>query len=369
MRLIHFTASKGWRGHEQKIIYLYEAFRDFGYCEDQWIVCRTDSDIFKIATEKGFNIIPFEYKSEYDFKLAKRLVSISAETHSDLLFIHSSQAHTIAVLSAVFYRLKTPLVLCRTMIKKIHTNYLRKWKYNYPGIRKIICVSQPVVDVLKPAIKDHSRLCIVGSVTDLKKFDKKNTGILRREFNIPDDYKIVGNVSAFVPVKDHVTWVGAVEELKKRGVKAKYILIGDGPLEDEIKMLVKSKGLEGDIIFAGFRRDVPEILPELDLFLFTSCNEATGSVVLEAYASHVASVAARAGGTSEVLIDGQTGFLAEVRNPIDFADKAEKILTDDALRQSMIEKGYEFLKANFTKEVIAKKMFDELDAVLKATKK
>jgi L-malate glycosyltransferase len=369
MRLIHFTASKGWRGHEQKIIYLYEAFRDFGYCEDQWIVCREDSDIYKIASEKGFNIIPFEYKSEYDFKLAKRLTKVTTETRADLVFIHSSQAHTIAVLSAVFYKLKTPLVLCRTMIKKIDTNYLRKWKYNYPGIRKIICVSQPVVDVLKPAVKDHSRLCIVGSVTDLKKFDKKNTGILRREFDIPSDYKIVGNVSAFVPVKDHLTWVNAVAELKRRNIRAKYILIGDGPLEQETKALVKDKGLDNDIIFAGFRRDVPEILPELDLFLFTSNNEATGSVVLEAYASHVPSVAARAGGTSEVLIDGETGFLAEARNPLDFADKAETILTDDALRQGMIEKGYRFLKENFTKEVIAKKMFDELDAVLKASKK
>jgi glycosyltransferase involved in cell wall biosynthesis len=369
MRLIHFTASKGWRGHEQKIIYLYEAFRDFGYCEDQWIICREDSDIYRIASEKGLKTITFEYKSEYDFKLAKRLRQISEENKVNLLFIHNSQAHTIAVLSAVFFGLKIPLVLCRTLIKKIDTNYLRKWKYNYPGIKKIICVSNPVVEVLKPAVKDHSRLCIVGSVTDLKKFGKKNTGILRREFNIPEDYKIVGNVSAFVPVKDHVTWVNAVEELVKRGVKAKYILIGDGPLEAETKALVKNKGLENDIIFAGFRKDVPEILPELDLFLFTSNNEATGSVVLEAYASHVPSVAARAGGTSEVLIDGETGFLAEAKNPIDFADKAEQILNNPELSKSMIGKGYTFLTENFTKEVIAKKMFDELDAVLKSVKK
>jgi len=369
MRLIHFTASKGWRGHEQKIIYLYEAFRDFDYVEDQWLVCRDDSDIFRIASEKGFNIIPFTYKSEYDFKMARRLRKISEENRTDIVFIHSSQAHTMAVLSAVFCGLKTPLVLCRTLIKKIDTNFLRKWKYNYRGIRKIICVSQPVVDVLKPAIKDHSRLCIVGSVTDIAKYDKPASGILRREFNIPDGHKIVGNVSAFVPVKDHVTFVNAVEELKRRNIKARFILIGDGPLESEIKELVKSKEMENDIIFAGFRKDVPDILPELDLFLFTSSNEATGSVVLEAYGAHVPSVAARAGGTSEVLIDGKTGFLAEAKNPVDFADKAEKILTDNALAKSFADAGYEFLKANFTKEVIARKMFSELDAVYKSTAK
>ena len=250
------------------------------------------------------------------------------------------------------------------MIQRVDTNFLRKWKYNYKGIKKIICVSQPVVDVLKFAVNDESKLCIVGSVTDIQKFSKNTkNGILHKEFNIPLDYKIVGNVSAFVPVKDHFTWVDAVEILVKRNIKAKYILIGDGPMEDEIKNLVKEKDLTEHIIFAGFRDDIPIILSELDLFLFTSDGEATGSVVLEAYAANVPSIAANAGGTYEVLIDGETGFLAEARNPLDFANKAELILNDEDLQQKFIKNGYQFLIDNFTKEVIGKKMFDELNKV------
>lgn len=52
MRLIQITASKGWRGHEQKIVYLYEAFKDYGLVEDQWIVCAKDSDRIFIAIDK-----------------------------------------------------------------------------------------------------------------------------------------------------------------------------------------------------------------------------------------------------------------------------------------------------------------------------
>jgi L-malate glycosyltransferase len=364
MRLIQFTAADGWRGHEQKIIYLYESFRDFGYVEDQWIVCRNDSMIKKVALEKGMNVLSYDFKSEYDLKFAKKLSKLSKELKADVVFMHSSKAHTLGVLANLFFGMKAKLVLCRTMIKRVDTNFFRKWKYNYKGIKKIICVSQPVVDVLKFAVNDESRLCIVGSVTDIQKFSKKTKeGILHKEFNIPQDYKIVGNVSAFVPVKDHVTWVNAVEILVKRNIKAKYILIGDGPMEDEIKELVKEKNLTNDIIFAGFRSDIPTILSELDLFLFTSNKEATGSVVLEAYASHVPSIAANAGGTYEVLIDGETGFLAEAGNALDFANKAELILKDVALQQKFIKNGYQFLIENFTKEVISKKMFDELNKV------
>ena len=79
MRLIQVTASRGWRGHEQKIIYLYEAFRDFGYVEDQWLVCVKDSDIYREAMSKNMQVIGLEFSGEYDFKFAKALKRISDE--------------------------------------------------------------------------------------------------------------------------------------------------------------------------------------------------------------------------------------------------------------------------------------------------
>lgn len=224
----------------------------------------------------------------------------------------------------------------------------------------------PVVDVLKFAVKDHSKLCVVGSVTDINKFKKQEkTGLLHKEFNIPADYKIIGNIAEFTGFKDHKTWVNTVAELVKRGVKAKYILVGKGSLEQEVRAQVKELGLENEIIFTGFRRDIPEILPEFDLFMFTSNNEPTGGVLLESYACKVPIVAAKAGGIPEVVVENETGFLAEVGNPISFADKVEELLANTELQEKFKQKGYEFLVNNFTKEVIARKMFEELNAVLK----
>ena len=365
MRLIQVTASRGWRGHEQKIIYLYEAFRDFGYVEDQWIVCPKDSEIFRIATQKGMQVFGLDFKGEYDLKFARSLKKIADDTGAGIVFIHNSESHTIAVLSSILYGLKIPLVLCRTLINRVDTNFFRKWKYNYSGIKKIICVSQPVVDVLKFAVNDHSKLCVVGSVTDIAKFPKqKPDGSLKREFNIPDDYKIIGNIAAFTGFKDHKTWISTASELKNRGLKAKYILIGDGPLEAEVRAHADSLQLNDDVIFAGFRKDIPQILPEFDLFLFTSNNEPTGGVLLESYACRVPIVAANAGGIPEVIVDGKTGLLAEVGNPVDFADKVEMLLADETMQDRFRDNGYQFLVENFTKDVIAKKMFDELDEVL-----
>ncbi|GGW66201.1 glycosyltransferase involved in cell wall biosynthesis [Winogradskyella epiphytica] len=362
MRLIQFTASTVWRGHEQKIVYLYEAFAAQGYVEDQWIVCPQNSEIYEVAKEKGLQVISFDFTSEYSFSFAKEFKKIVQEKNASVIFIHSSKAQTIAVMSAFIFGLKVPLVLCRTLIKRVDTNFFRKWKYNYKGIKKIICVSQPVVESLKFAIKDHSRFTVIGSVTDINKFQKQEgTGLLHEEFNIPREYKIIGNIAEFTKFKDHYTWVDTVSILVKENTfKAKYILVGKGFMEEEIRSYVDEKGLTDHIIFAGFRRDIPEILPEFDLFLFTSNNEPTGGVLLESYACKVPIVAARAGGIPEVIVDGETGLLAEVGNPKDFALKVNSLINNKTLQNKLTSHGYQYLVDNFTKPVIAKKMFDEL---------
>lgn len=365
MRLIQITAADGWRGHEQKIIYLYESFRDYNLVEDQWIVCRNDSMIKKVALAKGMKVLSYDFKSEYDLKFAKQLSQLSKELKADIVFMHSSKAHTLGVLAHLLFGLKAKLVLCRTMIKRVDTNFFRKWKYNYKGIEKIICVSQPVVDVLKFAVKDHSKLTIVGSVIDIEKFTKKEKdGFLHKEFSIPFDYKLIGNVAAFEPMKDIPTWVKTARILIDRGLKAKFIIIGDGSLRFEIEKLITNYQLEEHVILAGFRTDVPACLPEFDLFMFTSNNEPTGGVLLESFACKVPVVAANAGGIPTIVEDRVTGLLAKVGDPEDFADKVELLFEDEELKQRLLRNGYDFLIRTGTKEVISRQMFDELQDVL-----
>ena len=98
--------------------------------------------------------------------------------------------------------------------------------------------------------------------------------------------------------------------------------------------------------------------------MFTSNNEPTGGVLLESYACRVPIVAANAGGIPEVIVNNETGLLAEVGNPIDFADKIEFLLNDEALQNKFKTNGYKYLLNNFTKDAIAKKMFNELKDVL-----
>lgn len=365
MRLLQITASDVWRGHEQQIVYYYDDFNS--KIEHQVLLCPSNTRLAEMATEKKYNLYTLPFKSEYDWKWMKKINQIIKEEKIDIILIHNSTSHTMCVISSLLFGWKTPMVFFRTLIKKVDTNFFRKWKYNYKGLKKIVCVSEAVRTVLLSAIKDPSRLSIVGSATDLTEFcNTQKKGLLHQELGLNLDTKLIANIAAFVPFKDHITFVDTAEILSKKIPDCKFLLIGKGELEDEIKAYVASKSLSDSVIFLGFRKDIPEIFPEFDVFLFTSKLEPTGGVLLEAYASKVPIVAARAGGIPEVVVENKTGLLCEKENPNEFANAVLKVLSDDTLRKELVENGYQHLKENFTKEVITQKMLHELEAVLKS---
>lgn len=362
MRLLQISASNVWRGHEQQIVYYYDEFRN--KIEHQVLLCTPHTRLAEIAAEKGYNYHTLPFTSEYDRKWMRKIAEIVKKDKIDIILIHNSTAHTLCVMASLFYGVKVPMVFFRTLIKRVDTNFFRKWKYNYTGLRKIVCVSEAVRESLLPAIKDPSRLSIVGSATNLEEFHiRHKRGVLQKELGLDDDTLVIANISAFVGFKDHPTFISAAAILRPQLGKVKFVLIGTGELEDEMKALAKEKGLEDDIIFLGFRKDIPEIFPDFDIFMFTSKLEPTGGVLLEAYASHVPVIAAKAGGVPEVVVDGKTGLLCEKENPQAFADAAMLLINDPSLREQLVKNGYEHLLANFTKDVIAEKMRHELTEV------
>lgn len=359
MRLLQITASNVWRGHEQQIVYYYEAFND--QLEHQVLLCPEGTRLAEIAVERNFNAHILPNKSEYDLSWSKKIKDIVKKEKIDLILIHNSTAHTLCVFSSVLFNLKTPMIFFRTLIKRVDTNPFRKWKYNYKHLRKLVCVSEAVIESLKPAIEDHSRFSVVGSATDLEEFHhRKKTHVLRKQLGLPEDTVLIANISAFVGFKDHYTFLNTAKILAPKLPNVKFLLIGTGSLEDEMKTYAKEIDVENEVLFLGFRRDIPEIFPDFDLFLFTSKSEPTGGVLLEAYASHVPIVAARAGGIPEVIVDGKTGILCEKENPEDFAKAVLELLNNPTRQKELTVAGFKHLKQNFTKKVIAEKMLEEL---------
>jgi glycosyltransferase involved in cell wall biosynthesis len=138
----------------------------------------------------------------------------------------------------------------------------------------------------------------------------------------------------------------------------KLILVGGGPEEEELKLLVKSLNLSEHVNFVGPipHHTVPEYLNSFDIYIALSENESFGVAIIEASACGVPVIVSDVGGLPEVVEDGKTGYIVPRNNPEAAADKMLKLLNNEHLRKKMGEAGRQFVLNNYDWKKNADKM-------------
>jgi glycosyltransferase involved in cell wall biosynthesis len=130
-------------------------------------------------------------------------------------------------------------------------------------------------------------------------------------------------------------------------VRARFLLVGDGPVRPEVEKRVEAYGLDEDVLFAGAQGDPVRWLSVSDLFLLPSLQESFGLAALEAMACEVPVVASRVGGLPEIVRDGVTGFICAPDDLDGMADRGVALLTDAALRERITQRACEMVRADY----------------------
>jgi len=169
------------------------------------------------------------------------------------------------------------------------------------------------------------RCVVIRSGIDVERFrtTKVHRESKRRELGLDPTRPVVGMIAPFKPQKaplDFVRVVALVHEVKP---DTQFLLVGDGELRSAIETEIAQSGLTGLVHLTGWRRDIPEIIRCLDVFVLTSRWEGLPRVYLEARASGVPAVGTNVDGASEAVQDGVNGYLAE---PGDVRTMAERVL-------------------------------------------
>lgn len=116
-------------------------------------------------------------------------------------------------------------------------------------------------------------------------YDERTRQKVRKELGISEDTLLVGHVGRFAPPKNHLMLIRIMAALKNQCRDSKLLLVGTGDGMDSVKAEVRSLGLEKNVIFAGLRADVPELVQAMDVFAFPSIHEGLPLSVIEAQAA------------------------------------------------------------------------------------
>jgi glycosyltransferase involved in cell wall biosynthesis len=151
---------------------------------------------------------------------------------------------------------------------------------------------------------------------------------VRAELGIAQDAPVIGAVNRLSPQKDPLSLLRAAAVPLREHPSARLLLVGDGPLRQEVLHLARLLGVDDQLVAVGLRRDVERLLTAFDVFVSASLWEGLPRTVLQAMATGVPVVATATDGVVDVVDDGRTGLLVPAGRPDDLGSALRKVLED-----------------------------------------
>jgi len=181
----------------------------------------------------------------------------------------------------------------------------------------------------------------LGNGIDLSRFEpdlaqEERVAKTRRELGFSDDDRIVGTVGRIVAEKGYRELFQAAREVHRRFSEARFLVVGERDPEkwDSLSQEELDEA-SGDVVFTGWREDIPELVASMDVFALPSWREGMPRSAIEAAACGIPLVLTDIRGCREVVRDGVEGFLVPVRRPDLLAASIERLLADGDLRARM----------------------------------
>ena len=181
---------------------------------------------------------------------------------------------------------------------------------------------------------------------------------VRCELGIPSEAPVVGTVTRLSEQKAPLDFVAAAGEVAGQRSDVHFVVVGDGPLRDEVEAEIAARNLEGTIRLTGLRRDVPDLMHSFDIFALSSLWEGLPRVLPQAMAAGLPIVATAVDGNAEAVTDGVNGFLTPPANPEAFAGALLRLLDHPELARKFGEAGLEMVG-----EFGARKMVRDIEAL------
>jgi glycosyltransferase involved in cell wall biosynthesis len=374
MRVLHIATALTWRGGEQQVAYLFEQLQKQPYKIQQWLFCSKNSDLAAFAQQQKWPVFTTPLVAKINLVYAWRLARFCKQNKIQLLHLHDSAAHGFAALAAMLFGLKTPWILSRRVDFALKKNAWTQYKYHHPSLKRILCVSDTIRKIVLQGTKhvpqtvqtvhsgiDLSRFLSAPPLSETKRQLLRNE-LVGKEAAAPYTW-LIGNVAALAPHKSPLVFLQTAKLLLAGGLPAHFVWIGEGSERSKAQAFIDENHLQKHITLSGFKTNIPEILPCLDLFLMTSSTEGLGTSILDAFACKIPVVATAAGGIPEIVQPEKTGLLAPPENPYLLAQQVLRLLQDPALKNQIIEQASKLVQ-QFGKQITAQKTLQHYEDVL-----
>jgi glycosyltransferase involved in cell wall biosynthesis len=331
MKVLFTCFSQSWGGMEMFALTTIKQLIKHNIETD--LACFPGSRLHKEAVKENVPVHTFKQRSYFHPIEILNLSSLIKHNRYSLVECGGSKDLWLVVPALKIAQLKLPLFLSKQMASFIiKKDFLHRWLYK--RVNKTFAISKRIKDNLietTPLLLEN--IVLLHNAIDTSIFDpaKIDPNVVRKEFEIGHDQILIGMIARFSPGKGHEEFLLAAKSILANYPKVKFVIVGEASHGEEnyaekIKSFSQELGIKENIIFAGFRKDIPLVLAALDIFIFPSHDEAFGIALAEALSMGKPSVCSNFAGVLDIAVDGVTSYLFEKGNAEDLAKKAGTLI-------------------------------------------
>ena len=301
---------------------------------------------------------PLFREPQYLLSLSNKIVQVARESSLDIIHAHYAVPHATAAFlsrqvlasSGSAPRIVTTLHGTDITLVGNDPSYSQIVAFSIEQSDRVTAVSESLRAATCAELGLTRDIAVIPNFLDCGIHRRHAEPELRRRFGRGDpDVKIVTHVSNFRPVK-RIEAVLAIFDRIRRAVRARLLLVGDGPELGTAYHVARELGISDLIDIVGAQEEVVPLLSVSDVFLLPSTLESFGLAALEAMACEVPVVASRVGGLPEVIEHGVNGFLHPSDALDEMAGSAISLLTDAALHASVAKAAGQRVRLQFCAE-------------------
>lgn len=284
--------------------------------------------------EMGVPTERIEMKSRFDFKAARELARLCEKWDIDLIHCHYLREHYTALLAKRYNKkirvvYTNHFVLANNTVTRLSNRWMDKRQ------DQMIAVCNKGKEQLIANGWTGDRIQVIFNAVDMNAWaGDRSESTMRAELGIPEDRIVMLCASRFAHDKGHDYLIRSLKRLTEiSDVPFTMVLAGDGPLLEQTKAQVKELGLEEQVIFVGFRKDIKNLYKGSDIYINSSQHEALSFLIVEAMAAGLPVIVTDMGGNRDIVPpEARHGALVIYDDPESMAQAMKKMIEDGEYR-------------------------------------
>lgn len=347
IRVLHTESSLGLGGQERRSLREMTLLDRDHYTP--LYLCQEAARSGEVAKREGIETHHLRMRSILDPGTIFHLWRALKRWRIDVIHTHSSRDAWLAGIAGKLAGI--PVVRTRHLRTRIGGPFV----YHHLATQ-VLGVSQNVADYLIGEGVPAAQVQSIPTGIDLQRFNPARGDLtdVRSEFGIAPEATLIGIIAVLRHRKGHRFLLEAFARLSAQYPSARLLIAGDGPQYENLQTQIADLGLQGRVILAGHRQDIPDLLAALDVFILPSEEEALGTAILEAMAMGVAVAATNVGGIPEAVGDAGLLFAGSSTDAVEQA--LRRLLADSDYRHALALKGRQRVVEHFDQTLMVRRI-------------